>query len=76
MRVNELDLIELAGNEIFEYHGIKVRVIEDTTGLVGCSKCMMAGRKACKVFECRGLIREDETDVYFVKATGRRKTAI
>lgn len=68
MRVNELDTIELAVNEIFEYHSMRVRVKEDTTGLVGCLKCVMKSEMGCKVFECRGTIREDETSVYFVKA--------
>ena len=68
MRITELNTIELAVNEIFDYHGMKVRVKDDTNDYTGCAKCFFVGREACRRFECRRNYREDEKSIYFVKA--------
>lgn len=68
MRITELNTLELAVNEIFDWNGTKVIVKEDVNGSVGCSKCVLRGLRDCRLFECRETFREDETGVYFIKA--------
>lgn len=58
---------QLSVGSTFICAGRKIKVVQDTGGVVGCEKCVMFDKRHefCGYQECTSLCRQDRCDVHY-----------